>query len=197
MAKRRLYVLEGKRMRRSSDCDFGRLIYRNDSAAEACRRRKGRNRWGVLGIQFTVALFVLAIIINNEFWGLLVFLAGALIILAIPTIPEISLRRNTDVLPALYEHGVLTRDVASWWVVEMFYPYHQIKRTRLSKYHLVMYGTSKAARWIIVKEDLGEEGIEMFHKLKDGHMPPSGPPELILYGGRGAMRDRKRPPSGQ
>ena len=180
--KERLFVFQGRRAKRMDDFDLGRLVYRNEGEVDAAKRRSRRNRLLVLSFQY-IPLAILLVFTNLVQSPMLVAIVVVVILaLTILIMTEMSARDGVDVLPELYEGGILTKDVTMWYVVKLFFPYHHLTKVEVEGNFVFFRGQSRWGRWAVHKGDLGEEGIELFMRLMKGEQVLSeGPPKLFVY----------------
>ena len=126
----------------------------------------------------------------NGFWVFPIFLFPLIILVGVVFTTERSIRRTVDVLPEIYERGLMTRDVTSFWVVELVYPYDKLERVEVDgDYVHLSGGRSRFTRWSVHVADLGPEGVDTLLALAGGAPPPSQPPDLVVYGDKGRLGD--------
>jgi hypothetical protein len=186
---KRRHVFTGRAWGRTDEFETGQLLHRNDPAVEACRARKARQRLLHIGIPSACLLLILIFTLLAGFWAFTFVIVPALFLVVFVSVVERSTLRTVDLLPELYSRGVLTKDVRSLWVMELFFPYEYLDRVEVKDDLVHLIGSSRFARWSIHLDDLGQEGLQILMATMGGAPPPQGPPELVVYGEEGHRED--------
>ena len=182
--RERIYEQRGKKAIKTDPKDWGRLVFRHDTALAWSQGRHLK-----IGM-FPIGVYLSSLsMISIDLWssrqltfGLIqVILLFIMALVGIALVYTIWIHRTANQLPALFENGVLYSTVLTIYLERYYLPYTEIKSIE-RKNDWVRLHFKETRGWFAFRiEELGEKGYELLMDLFTGTESKGEPPKLIVY----------------